>query len=144
MSAPGDELGALFAPQLAGSQIRSDRASLVVVEWRDPGGGNDPPLYIAPLHIHHEDDEAWYVLDGALTLRVGERDVEVAAGGAVLVPRGTPHTYWNPHPTPTRYLLVMTARIKALIDALHALTARDRATLDATFREHMSEYLGWP
>ena len=144
MSAPGDELGALFAPQLAGSQIRSDRASLVVVEWRDPGGGNDPPLYIAPLHIHHEDDEAWYVLDGALTVRVGERDVEVAAGGAVLVPRGTPHTYWNPHPTPTRYLLVMTARIKALIDALHALTARDRATLDATFREHMSEYLGWP
>ncbi len=144
MSEPGDELGALFAPALAGSQIRSDRASLVVVEWRDPGGGNDPPLYIAPLHMHHEDDEAWYVLDGALIVRVGERDVEVAAGGAVLVPRGTPHTYWNPRPTPTRYLLVMTARIKALIDALHALTARDQATLEATFREHMSEYLGWP
>ena len=127
-----------------GGQIRSDRASLVVVEWRDPGGGGDPPLYIAPLHVHHEDDEAWYVLDGALMVRVGDHDVEVPAGGAVLVPRGTPHTYWNPHPAPTRYVLVMTPRITSLIDALHALTARDQATLEATFREHASEYLGWP
>jgi hypothetical protein len=38
----------------------------------------------------------------------------------------------------------MTPRIKALIDALHALTARDQARLQATFREHMSECLGWP
>jgi mannose-6-phosphate isomerase-like protein (cupin superfamily) len=100
MSELGEELGALFAPQLAGGQIRSDRASLVVVEWRDPGGGGDPPLYIAPLHIHHEDDEAWYVLDGALIVRVGEQDVEVPAGGAVLVPRGT-RTHTGT-PTPAR------------------------------------------
>ena len=38
----------------------------------------------------------------------------------------------------------MTPRIRSLIDALHALTARDQATLEATFREHTSEYLGWP
>jgi hypothetical protein len=38
----------------------------------------------------------------------------------------------------------MTARIKSLIDALHVLTARDQATLEATFRDHASEYLGWP
>ena len=48
MSQARDELGELFAAQLAGGQIRSDRASLVLVEWRDPGGGGDPPLYIAP------------------------------------------------------------------------------------------------
>ena len=138
------ELGELFAAPLAGGEIRSDGASFVVVEWRDPGGGGDPPMYIAPLHVHHEDDEAWYVVDGALIVRVGERDVEVAAGGAVLVPRGIPHTYWNPHPEPTRYVLVMTPRIKALIDALHALSARDPATIEATFREHASDYLGWP
>ncbi|HVC85579.1 MAG TPA: cupin domain-containing protein [Solirubrobacteraceae bacterium] len=144
MSEPIRELDELFAASLSGGEIRSDRASLVVVEWRDPGGGGDPPLYIAPLHVHHEDDEAWYVVEGALVVRVGEQDAEVPAGGAVLVPRGTPHTYWNPGPAPTRYVLVMTARIKSLIDALHALTARDPATLEATFREHASEYLGWP
>ena len=89
MSQSRDALGELFAARLAGSQIRSDRASLVVVAWRDRGGGGDPPLHIAPLHVHHEDDEAWYVLDGALMVRVGDQDVEVPAGGAVLVPRGT-------------------------------------------------------
>ena len=62
----------------------------------------------------------------------------------MLVPRGTPHTYWNPHPTPTRYVLVMTPRIKGLIDTLHTLTQRDQPTLEATFREHASEYLGLP
>jgi mannose-6-phosphate isomerase-like protein (cupin superfamily) len=137
-------LGELFAAPLAGGQIRSDNASLVVVEGRDRGGGGDPPRYIAPLHVHHEDDEAWYVVEGALVVRVDDQDVEVPAGGAVLVPRGTPHTYWNPHPAPTRYVLVMTPRIRSLIDALHALTVRDQATLEATFREHTSEYLGWP
>jgi len=144
MSELRDELGELFAAALAGGQIRSDRASLVVVEWRDPGGGGDPPHYIAPLHIHHEDDEAWYVVEGALIVRLGERDVEVPAGGAALVPRGTPHTYWNPHPAPTRYLLVMTPRINGLIAALHASTQLDQATLASTFREYASEYLGWP
>jgi len=51
-------LGELFAAPLGSGQIRSEGASLVVVEWRDPGGGGDPPMYIAPLHIHREDDEA--------------------------------------------------------------------------------------
>jgi len=121
--------------------VASPRASIVVVEWTDPGGGTDPPTYIAPLHIHHEDDEAWYVLDGALCVRVGDDVVDVPAGGAVLVPRGTPHTYWNPRPSPTRYLLVMTPRIQRLIAALHAGGGADAA---AVFAAHRSEYLGWP
>lgn len=144
VSEPSRGLGELFAAPLAGSEIRSDGASLVVVEWRDPGGGGDPPMYIAPLHVHHEDDEAWYVVEGTLTVRVGDQDVEVPTGGAVLVPRGTPHTYWNPHPAPTRYVLIMTPRIKALIDAVHALTERNQQTLETTFNNHASDYLGWP
>ena len=144
MSASREGPGELFAPSLAGAAVRSDRASFVVVEWRDPGGGHDPPRYIAPLHVHHEDDEAWYVVEGSLTVRVGDDDVEVPTGGAVLVPRGTPHTYWNPAPTATRYVLVMTPRIHALIDALHTLTERSQESLEAAFREHASAYLGWP
>ncbi len=133
-----------FAAPLAGREISSSRASLVVAEWTDPGGGADPPRYVAPLHIHHDDDEAWYVLDGALCVRVGADDVMVPAGGAVLVPRGTPHTYWNPQAAPTRYLLVMTAQIERLIAALHALAEPDERTVAATFAAHRGEYLGWP
>ena len=134
----------LHAAPLAGGRIGSPDASFVVVEWRDPGGGEDPPRYIAPLHVHHADDEAWYVLEGSLRVRVGGRDVDVPAGGAVLVPRGTPHTYWNPGAAPTRYLLVMTTQIEQLIDALHALPDRDRPTMEAVFQAHDSTYLGWP
>src|SRR5579864_9456164 len=138
------ELGELFAAPLAGARVRADGASLVLVEWRDPGGGGDPPRFIAPLHVHHLDDEAWYVLEGALTVRLGERDVLVPAGGAVLVPRGTPHTYWNPQPEPTRYLLAMSASIAELIDALHEPAARDPEMIAATFAAYGSDYLGWP
>ncbi|MBV9363923.1 MAG: hypothetical protein JOY89_06770, partial [Solirubrobacterales bacterium] len=44
---------------------------------------------------------------------------EVGAGESILVPRGTPHSYWNAIPDPTHYLLVMTPRIHQLIEALH-------------------------
>jgi mannose-6-phosphate isomerase-like protein (cupin superfamily) len=142
---PPDPLSAgLLAPSLAGERIGAPDADLVLVEWRDPGGGFNPPRYIAPLHVHHDDDEAWYVLEGALRVRVGDEDVLVAAGGAVLVPRGTPHTYWNPESPPTRYVLVMTRRIDALIAALHAVAAPGPESIAAIFRDHRSEYLGWP
>lgn len=134
----------LLAVRLAGSLIASPNASFVLAEWTDPGGGHDPPRFIAPLHVHHDDDEAWYVLEGALRIRLSDRDVDVPAGGAVLVPRGTPHTYWNPQPGPTHYVLVMTPRIRALIEALHTLPDRDEHTVTATFAEYGSEYLGWP
>ncbi|MGH2850202.1 MAG: hypothetical protein ACRDLP_06260 [Solirubrobacteraceae bacterium] len=64
------------------------------------------------------------------------------AGGAILVPRGTPHTYWNPLESPTRYLLVMTPRIAALIDSLHA--GPGPGGVEAAFAAHASEFLGWP
>ena len=134
----------LFAAALAGRLVGTDHTGFVIAEWTAAPGGEDPPLYVAPLHVHHSDDEAWYVLDGALGVRRGDEDVEVTPGGAVVVPRGVPHTYWNPRPEPTRYLLVMTPRIRALIDAIHALTERDEATMIATFAAHRSEYLGWP
>jgi mannose-6-phosphate isomerase-like protein (cupin superfamily) len=138
------EANRLFATKLAGGLIGSDDTSIAVAEWTDPGGGGEPPLYIAPLHVHHDDDEAWYVLEGALRVRLGAEDVEVPAGGAVIAPRGTPHTYWNPGPEPARYLLVMTPRIVRLIDALHGLAERTPEAVAATFAEHRSEYLGWP
>jgi mannose-6-phosphate isomerase-like protein (cupin superfamily) len=138
------DLSAVFAARLAGGLIGPPGTSLVIAEWADPGGGYDPPRYIAPLHVHHEDDEAWYVVEGVLRVRLGERDVEVPAGGAVMAPRGTPHTYWNPSPGTTRYLLVMSPRIRDLIEAIHAMEARTEDAMRAVFAAHASTYLGWP
>ena len=52
--------------------------------------GGDMP----PLHVHHRNDEAFYVLDGRMTVFVAGREpAELAAGDSALAPRGIPHTY---------------------------------------------------
>ena len=53
-------------------------------------------------------------------------------------PRGIPHTWWNAHAAPTRYLLIMTPRIHHLIQVLHGGSRTDYA---AVFEEHASELL---
>jgi mannose-6-phosphate isomerase-like protein (cupin superfamily) len=132
----------IIVPPLAGSVIGSVGSDFVIAEWKDAGGAPGPPRWIAPLHLHRKDDEAWYVLEGTLCVRVGTDDVEAKAGSAVFVPRGTPHTYWNPAPGPARYLLVMTSNIYSLIQDIHELRERSPAALRAVFERHESELLG--
>jgi mannose-6-phosphate isomerase-like protein (cupin superfamily) len=131
----------ITAPPLAGNILGSVNDSFVVAEWRDPGAPAGPPRWIAPLHLHLQDDEAWYVLEGTLRVKRGDDEVEARAGSAVFVPRGTPHTYWNPSPDRLRYLLIMTPNIYRLIQAIHAATDRSPAALQALFRAHQSELL---
>ena len=131
----------ILAPPLAGNTIGSAHNNFVIAEWQDKGGVSAQPRLIAPLHLHHHDDEAWYVLQGVLCVRAGDQVIEARAGASVLVPRGTPHTYWNPGPEPLRYLLVMTANIHGLITDIHALSERTPAALQAVFRKHDSELL---
>src|ERR1700730_14603645 len=110
--------------------------SFVIADWTDPG--DHPGRPIAALHLHRSDDEAWYVLEGQLTFRIGDEEREAFEGDTVLVTRGTPHSYWNPAPRPARYLLVMTPRIHRLIEAP---PAGDRTDYKQIFEEHDSELL---
>ena len=128
-----------IAPPLAGNTLGSADSSFVVAEWRDAGGTTETPRFIAPWHVHHKDDEAWYVLEGQLRVRVGADEVAVSAGSSAFVPRGTAHTYWNPGPGPTRYLLIMSPNIYGLIQDIHALKERSKPALDQVFRKHDSE-----
>jgi mannose-6-phosphate isomerase-like protein (cupin superfamily) len=130
------------ASPLAGKTIGSTEDGFVIAEWQDAGGATQPRRTIAPLHIHQNDDEAWYVLEGKLGVQVGKQNVEAIAGAAIFVPRGTPHTYWNAGPDRLRYLLVMTPRIHRLIQAIHSATDRSPAALREIFRAHDSELLG--
>ena len=114
----------------------------MIAEWQDSGGVSAEPRFIAPLHLYRNDDEAWYVLEGVLRVKVGNDDVELRAGFGVLVPRGTPRTYWNPGPDRVRYLLNMTSSTYQLIQDIHALKERTPAALRAVFEKHDSERLG--
>jgi len=127
------------AGALAGKVIGSTENSFVIAEWQDPGGPPGPARLIAPLHVHFNDDEAWYVLEGTLRVRRGDEEVEANAGAAVFVPRGIPHTYWNPDTKPLRYLLVMTPNIYSLIQEIHRMKERSTPALRELFRKHHSE-----
>jgi len=127
-----------FLASLAGGQLGGADSDFVIVEWADSGdSGYD---WIAPLHVHNADDEAWYVLEGVLRFRIGDETFEAGPCSGVLAPKGTPHSYGNARKgEPARYLLVMTPRIRALVTALHEPGADDYA---AIFRAHESELLG--
>lgn len=128
-----------LAPPLSERPLDVPGAAFAMVEWRDTGESNaERP--IAPLHVHHEGEEAWYVLEGVLGIRLGDRVVEARAGSAVVAQRGTPHTFWNGGAGPCRYIVVMTPEILRLIESFHS-SSRDSEALATLFRQHGSELL---
>ena len=55
-----------------------------------------------PLHVNTLEDENYYVVEGTLTFRLGERTVEAPAGAFVHIPKGVVHTHWNATDAPVR------------------------------------------
>ena len=46
-----------------------------------------------PLHVHYEEDEGFYVLEGSVSITVGDDVVELTAGEHAFGPRGIPHRF---------------------------------------------------
>lgn len=53
----------------------------------------EPPGTEAPLHVHHREDEGFWILDGEVTLYVGDETIEASAGDFAWGPRDIPHRY---------------------------------------------------
>lgn len=52
-----------------------------------------PPGFEPPLHVHHREDEAFYVLEGHLTFICNDNSFEADPGSFVFLPRDIPHTF---------------------------------------------------
>ena len=63
-----------------------------------PGDGS-------PWHVHPEEDEWLYVLDGHITFYVGETRMDLGAGGFAFGPKGVPHTFIGAGDRPARALV---------------------------------------
>jgi mannose-6-phosphate isomerase-like protein (cupin superfamily) len=109
--------------------IAAGGQSFSVHEWRGSG-----PAY---LHVHHADDEAWHVLEGALRFRFVDGQVDAKAGTTVFVPAGVAHTYEAIGDS--RYLIVLTPRLRDLIAELQR--APDRQQDREITRRYKSEIL---
>jgi quercetin dioxygenase-like cupin family protein len=76
------------------AEVVAERGDLSVVRMHKPAG--DRP----PLHVHAFESETFYVLEGALTVWVGDREpVTLGPGEAATAPPGLPHTYRAEEPT---------------------------------------------
>jgi quercetin dioxygenase-like cupin family protein len=53
----------------------------------------EPPGAAAPLHVHQDEDESFWILEGDVTFEVGETTTEATAGDFAFGPRGIPHRY---------------------------------------------------
>ena len=53
----------------------------------------EPPNLEAPLHVHHREDEAFWILEGNATFQVGDATIEAGRGDYLFGPRHIPHKY---------------------------------------------------
>jgi quercetin dioxygenase-like cupin family protein len=57
------------------------------LETDDPRGSGPP------RHLHHNEDETFYILEGEVTAVVGDERIDLSAGDYCYAPRGIPHAY---------------------------------------------------
>lgn len=84
--------------------VRSEQSDgrLGLIRNTVPAGFAGPPLH------RHAFDEAFYVLEGELTLRLGDDLLTAGPGDVAFAPGGVPHTLANRGNRAARYLLVCT------------------------------------
>src|ERR1700688_4344596 len=64
-----------------------------------PPGGGPPP------HVHSREEEGFYILEGEITLHVGDERIVATAGMFANMPVGTPHSFKNDTDKPARMLI---------------------------------------
>jgi quercetin dioxygenase-like cupin family protein len=67
-----------------------------------------PPGQATPYHLHHVEDEAFYVLDGEYTFVCDGVKTVVGPGGYIFLPRGTPHGIRVSSSVPATMLILAT------------------------------------
>ena len=80
----------------------TDRSFSMVESTEPPGGG-------APLHVHHGEAEAFYILEGAIQLTCGDETVTAHPGDFVYTPKDVPHKFVVTGDTPARMLMLFSS-----------------------------------
>jgi quercetin dioxygenase-like cupin family protein len=60
---------------------------MAIIEITEPAGAE------APLHVHHREDEGFWILEGSATFEVGDTTIEAEAGDYLFGPHDIPHGY---------------------------------------------------
>ncbi len=124
------------------------------VSARDTGGG----LYVfesvtsrtigPPRHVHHDQDEWFYVVTGEFDFRVGDEAFRLRPGDSLFAPRKVPHVWACVSPEPGR--LVIACQPAGTMEAFFREVAEKMARgappdeLARSYRDHGMEVVGPP
>jgi mannose-6-phosphate isomerase-like protein (cupin superfamily) len=117
----------------------ADGGLSIFEDHNEPGAG-------PPLHVHHDADEIFTVVSGDYKFICGESIIEAGAGDVVLVPRETPHTFFNSGAGPGHLLVTMRPGgfegfFKA-VAAANLAVPRDMAAIAELAKRYQLEFLG--
>ncbi len=99
----------------------SSGGSLTVIDSETDGG--------APPHVHTREDEAMYVLEGAIVVHVGDEEFHARDGDFVFMPRDVQHD-WDVEGATARVLIIAApGGLDRFLEDFHA--AEDWAARDA-------------
>ena len=73
-----------YTVKVSGEQTRGRLLQFLATEVRGAA---------TPLHTHHDTDETFHVIEGSLTVFVGDARMEAGAGDFVFAPMGVPHAF---------------------------------------------------
>lgn len=93
------------------------------------------------LHVHQNEDEVVYVLDGAIEIRLDSRLLVAAAGGVAHLPKTIPHALYNPLKSTSKYIgIAIPGGMEAFFDELDK--AREGGMLDEPMHRRISRKYG--
>jgi quercetin dioxygenase-like cupin family protein len=97
----------------------------------------------APLHTHRNEDEYSYVLEGRVSIQLGDEVLEAGPGDLVFKRRGEQHAFWNAGDEPARLLEIISPAgfenyFRELAPLLIA-TERDEAAMGEVVRRYELE-----
>lgn len=90
-----------------------------------------PPRGGPPPHVHHREDEAFYVLEGEYEVQCGDRKIHAVPGSFVFASRDIPHAFRNVSSGTGKVLVTIApARIEKFFEELSALSNAASGTPD--------------
>jgi quercetin dioxygenase-like cupin family protein len=115
--------------------------SMGIVEQAIPSG------FASPYHVHHAEDELWYVLEGSVRFVSGSTSIVAPKGGVAFLPRDVPHGFEVVGSTEARMLAITTpsgfeAFVEELSDPVPPSAPSDMATLIQVAQRYGLEILG--
>jgi mannose-6-phosphate isomerase-like protein (cupin superfamily) len=111
-------VGPTGQPMIVKADSEATAGAYSLIEYSHAAGALGPPV-----HIHNEHEEAFYVLDGALTLLLGDETVTVEAGGFAVVPRGVRHSPSNAGAVPVRFFFISSPPMEQFFVEMNDLLA---------------------